>query len=1172
MKMFSSLKSGRCWQTIKSLPAIIFALLLVGAAIPTFAVHDVALFELDTRAGMEGDQDKKNDPIPDMVGDGNTADEAADGDDWENVYLGTDSADVTSFIEDTFANNNIDNGAQPFVALRTPEISFFTGGGSKDTNGIQDGPWKYKVISDQVPDKNDIVNAFAALYSQEEGDPILYFGLDTFSVNGDANAGFWFFRDDVSLAPLGEGENTGTFIGEHRDGDLFVAVAYTQGGRVGDIDVYQWSGDDATGSLVLMESGQDCATVGADDPVCGVINKLLPDQTFGEDPVFDYANTLVANNPLDPTSYQYESAAFVEFGLVLDETLFPNGIGCFSTFMAETRSSQSETAQLKDLALGNFDVCSIDVAKTGDGQSKVGDDVDYSITVTNTGLATLYKQSITDTLLGDLSDDAGCGASLAPGASCVINVSRTVLAGDSDPLPNTVTVVYTEFADPASLEFTANDDHEVDLFQPAIDVDKTGDALSKVGDDIDYTVTLSNNSSDDTPALNCIASDSYGGTIFDGVLAAGNTVLNYSYTVQAGDPDPLVNTVSMQCTVDTFGNILNASDDHSTDLFQPAIDVAKTGDDLSKVGDDVDYTITLSNNSSAGTPDLNCVATDDLMGEVFNGVLPAGDTVINTSRTVQAGDPDPLVNTVTMDCTVAGFGNALTDYDSHSTNLFQPAIDVAKTGDALSKVGDLVDYSITLSNNSSGDTPAMECVATDSLLGEVYNGVLPLGDTVIAASRTVQAGDADPLINTVTMNCTVGGGFGNALSDNDSHSTNLFQPSVAIDKTADCDAGVPIGADITYSYLITNTSSGDTPSLSLASITDDKIGDLSAAAAVANCDSLASGESCNFNATYNTSGLPVGIIMNTVNVLYNPVGWPNDVPASDDYSCDIVLPEPATVVIEKVLLNAEGSTFNYSSNGIQIAAAWDETLMPLFAPVPPQNVASPFAPAGAGNGFATTIELVVNVPDITQTSEATVEELLPLPDQIYFNSLSCSAAIGGNLSGYTVVDKLATLTLGSGDFAFCRYVNEFIPGDEGCTPGFWKNSPGSWDDTAYATTDLVEDIFQYNNGVAHTIPGSYFSGNPKTRLSHTDTLMDALDYEGGDDNEKGAAKILLRAATAAILNATHSGVNYTRSADSIIMEVVDALETKDRDIILTLATELDWDNNLGCPLSNDNSF
>uniref|UniRef100_UPI003567F0CE DUF7507 domain-containing protein n=1 Tax=Amphritea sp. TaxID=1872502 RepID=UPI003567F0CE len=881
MKMFSHLTFRRCWQAAKSLSALTLVLLLAGTATPALAVHDVSLFELDVRAGMEGDQDKNNDPVPPWVGDGNTADDAVDGEDWENVYAGSHSADVISFIEDTFANNNINNGAEGFVALRTPEISFFTGGGSKDTNGIQDGPWKYKVISDQVPDKNDIVNAFAALYSQEAGNPILYFGLDTFSVNGDANAGFWFFRDDVSLAPLGEGENTGTFIGEHRDGDIFVAVAYTQGGRVGDIDVYQWSGDDATGGLVLMESGQDCATASPSDNVCGVINKLLPGQTFGEDPDFDYANTLVANNPLEPTSYQYESAAFVEFGLVLDSTLFPNGIGCFSTFMAETRSSQSETAQLKDLALGSFDVCSIDVVKTGDGKSKVGDDVDYSITVTNTGLATLYKQSISDTLLGDLSGDAGCGASLDPGASCTITVSRTVLAGDPDPLPNTVTVVYTELADPASLSFTANDDHSVDLFQPAIDVVKTGDTLSKVGDIVDYVITLSNNSSADTPDLTCTATETFGGQIYNGPLPAGDTVINFSRAVEAGDPNPLVNTVTLDCTVGGgFGNLLSASDSHSTDLFQPSITLDKTGDDLSKVGDTVDYTITLSNTSSVNTPDLECTLTDTMLGIDKSVTLASGASdVTNASYTVLGTDTDPLDNTANASCSPVGFSNVIPASDSHSVNLFQPAIDVAKTGDALSKVGDDVDYTITLSNNSSADTPDMSCVATDSLQGEVFNGVLPLGDTVINYSRTVLAADGDPLDNSVSMECTVAD-FGNVLNDSASHSTNLFQPSITFDKTGDTLSKV--GDDVNYVITLNNTSSADTPDMD-CTITDAMLG-------INKSVTLASGASDVTNAAYTVLGTDTDPLDNTANASCSPIGFANVLPASDSHSVDLFQP------------------------------------------------------------------------------------------------------------------------------------------------------------------------------------------------------------------------------------------------------------------------------------------
>ena len=399
----------------------------------------------------------------------------------------------------------------------------------------------------------------------------------------------------------------------------------------------------------------------------------------------------------------------------------------------------------------------IAIVKAGDELSKVGDEVNYNFQLWNNSSADTPALTCvaTDSILGTIYND------VLPLGATFVNTSRTVLDTDPDPLVNTVTMNCT----PAGFSnaLTATDDHTVNLFQPAIAVDKTGTEVSKVGDEVDYTITLSNNSSGDTPALNCTAVDTLLGTVFDDVLPPGDTVLTPTYTVQAGDPDPLVNTVTLTCSPADFPNVLTASDDHSVDLFQPAIAVDKTGDTLSKVGDAVNYTVTLSNNSSAGSPAMNCVADDTLLGEIFNGVLPAGDTVLTPSYPVQAGDPDPLVNTVTLTCSPEGFPNVLTASDDHSVELFQPAVAIDKTGDTLSKVGDVVNYTVTLSNTSSGDTPAMNCVANDTLLGEIFHDVLPVGDTVLTPSYTVQAGDPDPLVNTVTLTCSPEG-FPNVLT------------------------------------------------------------------------------------------------------------------------------------------------------------------------------------------------------------------------------------------------------------------------------------------------------------------------------------------------------------------------------------------------------------------------
>jgi uncharacterized repeat protein (TIGR01451 family) len=483
----------------------------------------------------------------------------------------------------------------------------------------------------------------------------------------------------------------------------------------------------------------------------------------------------------------FPQGSFFEGGINITK-LVPDA-GCFTGFLAETRSSTPFDARLKDFALGNFELCSIAVTKVGDTLSKVGDDVDYTITVENTGALTLYKQSIVDSLLGDLTDgtnplitSSDCGDSLAPGASCTIEATRTVQPGDPDTLDNTVTVVYDSSSDLLGDEVSGSDDHSVNLFQPAIAAAKTGDALSKVGDPVDYTITLSNNSSADTPALNCTATDSLLGAVFSGVLPLGDTAINLQRTVQPGDPDPLDNTVTLTCSPAGFPNILTASASHSVNLFQPAVAAAKTGDALSKVGDPVDYTITLSNNSSADTPALTCTATDSLLGAVFSGVLPLGDTTINLQRTVLAGDPDPLVNSVSMTCSVAGFPNVLNAGPAvHSTNLFQPAVEVIKTGPDSATRGETITYSFTINNLSSSDSPDLILDSVDdTVIGDLTAaatagdcGTLGFGGTCnFTADYTIAFDDESPLVNVVTVHYHPFG-FPNDITDDDNHSVDI---------------------------------------------------------------------------------------------------------------------------------------------------------------------------------------------------------------------------------------------------------------------------------------------------------------------------------------------------------------------------------------------------------------
>jgi hypothetical protein len=126
-----------------------------------------------------------------------------------------------------------------------------------------------------------------------------------------------------------------------------------------------------------------------------------------------------------------------------------------------------------------------------------------------------------------------------------------------------------------------------------------------------------------------------------------------------------------------------------------------------------------------------------------------------------------------------------------------------------------------------------------------------------------------------------------------------------------------------------------------------------------------------------------------------------------------------------------------------------------------------------------------------------------------------------------------------------------LPGDQGCTPGYWKNHTDSWPPTGYSPAQKIDTAFANVNTYYPTL------GNA--------TLLDALSFDGGSGGA-GAAEILLRAAVAAVLNASHPQVSYPGTAANVISGVNNAL-LQTRDPMLALAAQLDADNNLGCPLN-----
>ncbi|MBI2777058.1 MAG: Ig-like domain repeat protein [Chloroflexi bacterium] len=320
---------------------------VLGVYATALAVHDTGVFELDR----------------------NALNDSGAGEDWNLVCptstpvgiapgcLGGTTATVSSFITDP-------DGA-----------TIFTGGGSKDDLDISN--WRH--TNGSVPDKDELHQGMAARYDTAD-QSLLYFAADRNAANGDAQMAVWFFQSAVG--PV----TGGTFSGAHQDGDILVLSDFTKGGGLPTVRVFQWNGPggDIAGSGAIngtldilygtTATPQDCvATVLTEDPACATVN---------------------AANTNSPWAFQAKSAkapanvfipgTFYEGGI--DLTFLGLGDECFSSFLIETRSSQSVDAVLKDFVGGSFQSCGAGLAtQVSDDEFEIGGSVMDDATVTVIG-------------------------------------------------------------------------------------------------------------------------------------------------------------------------------------------------------------------------------------------------------------------------------------------------------------------------------------------------------------------------------------------------------------------------------------------------------------------------------------------------------------------------------------------------------------------------------------------------------------------------------------------------------------------------------------------------------------------------------------------------------------------------------------------------------------------
>jgi hypothetical protein len=447
-----------------ALPRCLLSALLMGGIATTATVravdgmgaNDLALFELE----------------------GNTADNpAGPPTDWDALHSGATPANMITFT-----------GVLPDPAPQT----IFWKGGSKDVNDVSQ--WWFKEGS--VSDKSNITNAYAAAYTapadvcvnnptanqvvpcteqtprlHEQGDLIVYFGMDRFANSGDTFGGFWFFQDpEVGLVAGSSGQFTGKHVAATADepGDVLVLVEYPQAsGAKPEIKVYEWDPNQVRGpnvapnlALVYSASQAECDNTGNIGKLaCAKVNLVTL-----ANPPWDYTPKGGNANSLMPTQ------TFFEGGINLTGIL--GSTPCISSFLAETRSSRSETASLEDFAFGGFDACGASVSKFCESEISTNGD---SVTVTfwgeasNTGGLALdieLEDSVAGSVFTKVCVDGSAGGVVDGRCDGEANIAGLTLGATAEfNLGGGQTVVYegeyslseydetTEFVDTVTMRF-----------------------------------------------------------------------------------------------------------------------------------------------------------------------------------------------------------------------------------------------------------------------------------------------------------------------------------------------------------------------------------------------------------------------------------------------------------------------------------------------------------------------------------------------------------------------------------------------------------------------------------------------------------------------------------------------------------------------------------------------
>jgi uncharacterized repeat protein (TIGR01451 family) len=476
---------------------------------------------------------------------------------------------------------------------------------------------------------------------------------------------------------------------------------------------------------------------------------------------------------------------------VTSATVFASCATYPNTATAEATNNPTVTAN----ASTTVNCPGLQISKTADNATvSAGDQIGFTITVSNTGVGTATGVTLSDPLPGGTGVNwsinpatAGCSITgsapnqslscsfgdLASQATRTVHVVSGTTSASCKAYPNTATASATNQS-----SVQASDTTTVNC--PNLAIDKTADhATVNAGDPIGFSITVTNNgvgtaksvtlndplptgagiSWSISPAYpgpgTCnIASNTLSCSFGDMANGASATVHVVSNTTVATPCQAYLNTATAQAT-----NNSQVQDSASTTVQCPALQITKTADAPSvNAGDPIGFTISVKN-TGAGTAQggtlvdplptgtgINWVESPDSAAcSITAGVLSCtfGDMATNATASVHV-----MSNTTFDSCksypntATASATNIATPVTAQaSTTVNCPDLHITKTADAATvNAGEQIGFTITVSNTSVG-----------TATGVTLNDPLPTG-TGISWSKA--SGPQGCSIANNTLSCT----------------------------------------------------------------------------------------------------------------------------------------------------------------------------------------------------------------------------------------------------------------------------------------------------------------------------------------------------------------------------------------------------------------------------------